>query len=618
MPRRPIGRHLVETGVLAPRDLLHALNLQHAWDARLGEILIAEKLASEAQVLEAVARQHGLNVVDLDQDPPDPGLTNLLAPEVWLRHRMLPWMQMGRSLVLATPRPDQIDLLRPLLPPHIDTVLAIVASEEQVLRCIAQSCASSLAHRAEQRVAAQYSCRTWQTRGRPFFALTFVCLVALLAMIIAFPLLAAQLLCILAVLTLVPVAGLKFLAFAFQLFGRLHDPPPEQIKTAPTPPLPRISVLVPLFQEREIAGALITRLRQVKYPPALLDILLVLEEKDTVTRAALKATQLPHWIRAISVPQSGQLTTKPRALNYALDFCKGDIIGVWDAEDAPAWDQLHHVAARFAEAPPEVACLQGVLDYYNPRSNWLARCFAIEYAGWWRVLLPGVARLGLVLPLGGTTLFFRRKALERLGAWDAHNVTEDADLGIRLARLGFRTELITTVTYEEANCRILPWIKQRSRWLKGFLVTWLVHMRHPRLLRSQLGWRRMLGVHTLMAGTVLQFLLAPVLWSFWLIAFDLPHPMNTVMGAGWVGAGVIKTLCAIALLSELGNIVISAAGVSGRRHRFLLPWIVTMPFYFALGAAAALKAIYELLLNPYFWDKTQHGIAAPDIVTDHP
>jgi cellulose synthase/poly-beta-1,6-N-acetylglucosamine synthase-like glycosyltransferase len=99
----------------------------------------------------------------------------------------------------------------------------------------------------------------------------------------------------------------------------------------------------------------------------------------------------------------------------------------------------------------------------------------------------------MVLPLGGTTLFFRRHILEELGGWDAHNVTEDADLGVRLARKGYKTELVSTVTYEEANCKAWPWVKQRSRWLKGFLITYFVHMRRPRRLLSDLGLRRFFG-----------------------------------------------------------------------------------------------------------------------------
>ena len=205
--------------------------------------------------------------------------------------------------------------------------------------------------------------------------------------------------------------------------------PPEEVNK-PKQRLPKVSILVPLFRETEIAHALIARLTRLTYPKCLLDVILVMEEEDETTRKTLAAIDLPPWIRPVIVPD-GSPRTKPRAMNYALDFCQGDIIGIFDAEDAPDPDQITIVARRFQTAPPDVVCLQGVLDYYNPRQNWLARCFTIEYATWFRLMLPGLARLGFAIPLGGTTLYFRRDVLEELGGWDAHNVTEDADLGFR-------------------------------------------------------------------------------------------------------------------------------------------------------------------------------------------
>ena len=259
--------------------------------------------------------------------------------------------------------------------------------------------------------------------------------------------------------------------------------------------------------------------------------MLVLEQHDTVTRDTIARTELPSWISVIEVPSANRLTTKPRALNYALDFCRGSIIGVWDAEDAPEPDQIEKVVTSFQDAPESVACLQGVLDYYNPKTNWISRCFTIEYATWWRMILPGVAQLGLVIPLGGTTLFFRRNILEKLCGWDAHNMTEDADLGIRLARHGYVTELIPTVTFEEANCRAWPWVKQRSRWLKGFAITWLVHMRARRALLRDLGFIQFMGVQTLLLATFAQFAFAPLLWSFWITLAGFEHPVALTLGA---------------------------------------------------------------------------------------
>jgi cellulose synthase/poly-beta-1,6-N-acetylglucosamine synthase-like glycosyltransferase len=244
-----------------------------------------------------------------------------------------------------------------------------------------------------------------------------------------------------------------------------------------------------------------------------------------------------------------------------------------------------------------------VLDYYNPRTNWLSRCFTIEYAGWFRLILPGIARLGLVVPLGGTTLFLRRPVLEALGGWDAHNVTEDADLGVRLARHGYRTELVETVTGEEANCRAIPWVKQRSRWIKGYLMTWAVHMRDPGLLYRQVGLRAFLGFQVMFLGTILQFLLAPLMWTLLLVPLGFDHPLLSVLppAAYWA-------MMAAFLLSEAASLAVGIVGIRRTDHRLSFWWVLTMKLYFPLATLAAYKAVAELVTRPFYWDKTTHGL----------
>jgi cellulose synthase/poly-beta-1,6-N-acetylglucosamine synthase-like glycosyltransferase len=365
--------------------------------------------------------------------------------------------------------------------------------------------------------------------------------------------------------------------------------------------LPTITMLVPMHREPDIARPLLARLSRVDYPRALLDVALVVEADDTATLDALAAAPLPHWIRVVPVP-AGEPRTKPRAMNYALNFARGSVVGVWDAEDAPAPDQLRMVARRLMVAPPEVACLQGKLDYYNAGRNWLSRCFAIEYATWFRLLLPGIERMGLTIPLGGTTLFFRREALERIGAWDAHNVTEDADLGVRLARAGYRTEVIDTTTLEEATAAALPWIKQRSRWLKGYVMTWAVHMRSPRRLWRELGAWRFLGVQWLFGGAVLNAFLLPFAWSPLVMAFGLPHPI-----AGWLPEGALPWAAAALFGMALANMAVAVAACRAPAHRPLRPWTCLLELYFPLATLAIWKGLVELTAKPFHWDKTDHG-----------
>lgn len=525
--------------------------------------------------------------------PCDPLRSAQLSAQEWVRHGAVPIAE--HTIAVAD---SEVSGLLALLPDRPEIVLASPAQIEDAHH---RHFGAILARRAETRVPDDLSCRRFDGfYARNKMQMPLVTLSGL-GFVLATPSTAALVLTTWCILTLICVTLLKlFCVGAALIVRRTHsDPPPLQVSD-----LPVISVMVPLHKESRIAERLVRRMRRLDYPQDKLDVLFVVEEHDAKTRKALdKAAPLPFGFRVIVVPD-GHPKTKPRALNYALDFCRGSIVGVYDAEDAPEADQLRKVAAAFAAAPPEVVCLQGRLDYYNPRDNWLSRCFTTEYAAWFRLILPGLSALGLAVPLGGTTLFVRRHALEELGAWDAHNVTEDADLGIRLSRRGWRTELIPTTTMEEANCRTWPWIKQRSRWIKGYMVTYLVHMKNPFRLWSELGARQFLGFQIFFLASISQFLLAPLLWSFWLLPFGFTHPMLGVLDhtATW-------TLIYTFMACEVINLSASLIAVAAPHLRHLLPWAIFMPLYFPLATPAAFKAAYELALRPFYWDKTAHGLS---------
>jgi cellulose synthase/poly-beta-1,6-N-acetylglucosamine synthase-like glycosyltransferase len=608
-PHRPLGQHLIAAGAIAEGDLAHALDLQRHVDAPLGEILISEGLADRHDVMQALAKQHHAQMADLVEAPPDPALANRLPVALCLQYRLVPWMMIGNALLVATSRPSEFGQFRTSMGIEGLQMLPVVADAQQVQDQISRLYGAELVQNAATRVPAAESCRTWEQASKTRTIAAIGVLAASVTALVMAPLWSLTIAMMFAFVTLLMSTTLKVAALWSQATWTGTEKIPVFRRHTNPFRMPRVSILVPLLEEKEIAGALISRLSRLTYPKSLLNVVLVLEENDDVTHATLARTKLPPWISVIQVPEANNLTTKPRALNYALDFCEGSIIGVWDAEDAPEPDQIERVVNRFQTAPRSVACLQGALDYYNPRANWLSRCFTIEYAAWWRVVLPGIARLGLVIPLGGTTLFFRRDILEELGGWDAHNVTEDADLGVRLARHGYVTELLPTVTYEEANCRAWPWIKQRSRWLKGFLITWCVHMRQPRQLLRDLGWVRFMGLHTILLAGVCQFVFAPLLWSFWLVLAGVPHPVEMTLGAP-----VMWTMVIVFILAETLNIGLSMFAVSDKEHRHLMGWCFTLPLYFVLGAFAALKAIKEMVVSPFFWDKTQHGVtAAPEL-----
>ncbi|MBV7378703.1 glycosyltransferase family 2 protein [Maritimibacter dapengensis] len=604
---RLLGQTLVERGAISSEDLAEALSRQKREEARLGDILLANGMVTSGAFHAALAERHRTVVADLGRDPPDVRLVDELGVEFCIRHGVLPWKRVGGAIVLICSRPDEFGGIAPRLPDHFGHLRLAVAPEADIQASLISLRHRDLARRAETRVDAGESCRTWQTRVAGRIGLSIV--LALATLFAISPVWGFALLTAWAVLTLLINSTIKLVAAAmFIRRGRSPDGKRSYDAEPPAHILPTVSILVPLYKEREIAGRLVKRLSVLDYPRALLDICLIVEEDDTLTQATLARSNLPPWMRQIIVPR-GTVRTKPRAMNFALDFCRGSIIGIYDAEDAPDPDQIHRIVDRFHEAGPWVACLQGVLDFYNARTNWLSRCFTIEYATWFRIVLPGMERMGFAVPLGGTTVFFRRAALESLGGWDAHNVTEDADLGIRLARRGFRTELIGTVTKEEANCRWWPWVKQRSRWIKGYAMTYGVHMRSPWKLLEELGPWKFAGVQFLFLGTLSQFVLAPFLWSFWLVAFGLPHPLVAVM-PGWMFIALGATF----LASEVLTIATGILAVSGREHRFLRWWVPTMHLYFPLASVAAAKGLAEIVAKPFYWDKTQHGHA--DFIQD--
>lgn len=596
--RGSFGQYLLDCGALSAMQLLIARgDAAHSKRSLVG-VLAAQQAMPRNLLLGHYADWLNLPLLESKAVRADPGLLRQMGPQRCANLRIVPLGRSSGRVVLAAARPDQLDLDTVDLPTGVTGVDLLLADETAIAAAIARSGRAQLVRGAAKRVPPEESCRGWQKRRN--LRLCIGILGLMLTGFLFWPLGLLTALLIWTCLTLYIASTLKLLALFAHVTRR--DATPAE----PDPPVrnrPTISILVPLYKEAEVAQSLIARLSQLTYPKALLDVVLVLEETDSLSRQALARVSLPHWMRVVIVPH-GAPRTKPRAMNYALDFCRGEVIGIYDAEDAPAPDQLDIVARHFAAAPPEVACLQGVLDFYNPRQTWMARCFTIEYASWFRVILPGLRRLGFAIPLGGTTLFFRRDLLEKLGGWDAHNVTEDADLGFRLARHGYRTEMIPTTTQEEANCRLLPWIKQRSRWLKGYMVTYLVHMRHPRLLFRQLGAWQFLGFQLHFVTALSQFLLAPLLWSFWLLLLGLPHPLSPYVWDVWLQGAMWLFLVVEAVTLSIGLLA-----VQGRHHRHLIPWLPMMHLYFPLGVFAAYKALYELVLAPFYWDKTRHGIS---------
>jgi cellulose synthase/poly-beta-1,6-N-acetylglucosamine synthase-like glycosyltransferase len=301
------------------------------------------------------------------------------------------------------------------------------------------------------------------------------------------------------------VIGLPFLSIALVRCagviailsrGDQRSPPdnrPAGPIAPPSPkPLPRYAVLVPLYKEAEVAGQLVKSLEALDYPKKCLQISFIVEHDDEETRSAIAACMLPDHMRVVVVPD-GTPRTKPRALNYALADAIGEYVVVFDAEDLPDPDQLRRALEVLQSNPGRIGCVQARLEIYNPGKSFFTRQFTIEYSALFCAILPALERLGIPVPLGGTSNHFPREVVEHAGGWDAFNVTEDADLGIRLARLGYEVRVLNATTREEAPQTFTIWFRQRTRWLKGWMQTYLVHMREPGRLLRDLGPYRFAG-----------------------------------------------------------------------------------------------------------------------------
>ncbi|MGE5267824.1 MAG: glycosyltransferase [Deltaproteobacteria bacterium] len=368
--------------------------------------------------------------------------------------------------------------------------------------------------------------------------------------------------------------------------------------------LPVYSILVPLYREAHMAAALADALDRLDWPVEKRDIVFITEAEDHPTRRALAiATQGRPGMRIVSVP-AGDPRTKPRALMYALPLAEGEFVVVFDAEDVPEPDQLRLAYARFQDEGAALGCLQARLNIYNARKNWITRQFALEYTALFDALLPAVERLKLPLPLGGTSNHFRREALLQTGGWDPYNVTEDADLGVRLARQGWDVKMLGSVTWEEAPQTFHAWFGQRTRWLKGWMQTSLVHLRQPARLWSELGARGFLGFNVLLAGVIISALVHPLFYAY--AAWKL-HTGELALWPpdGWPAviwwAGVVNL--AVSYAVGIALTVVAA----GRRHGWrLAAWAVLVPVYWMMISVAAYRAMIDLGLRPFHWRKTDH------------
>ncbi len=369
---------------------------------------------------------------------------------------------------------------------------------------------------------------------------------------------------------------------------------------------PTYTILCPLYKEATIVEQLVEGLQKLDYPPEKLEVFILVEENDSETIDALAAIVLPAHIRVLFLPP-GEPRTKPRSCNYGLLNATGEYLVIYDAEDIPEPSQLKKTILTFAQSPANVGCVQAKLNFYNSRQNLLTRWFTAEYSARYDLTLPALQQAKLTIPLGGASNHFRTATLRRLGAWDIYNVTEDCDLGIRLAHYQLKTVILDSTTYEEANSQLKNWIRQRSRWIKGFMQTYLVYMRSPWQYVARKQWRAFLSLQYILGSNIC----ASVASAFLLLILGCALVLWLFLGHFPLLVTVLVCLGGL-LVSDAFSIVLAFMGCIKRGQYDLLKWMIFYPLYSLLLSFSSSLALYQIITKPHYWEKTDHGLTARD------
>lgn len=601
-----VAEVLVAQGVLSLADLATATRDSAEWGHDLSHVLIAQGNVRRLDYYRALAAVYELPFIDLEDTPADPALMVAEDRADYTERNLIPWQMQGAKVLVATTA--LTDTARVWAAARYgDDYDFVITSPYDILWQTQSAFRERDSHRAREGLyewKPEHSAKYTVTKAQK--GTIWTCVLVLLIALVAAPWTTAVVLMsfstVLYTMTFVFKFVLTWVGSSRRADMVISD---EAVASLSNRDLPVYSVLVPMYHEARVLPLLAKALKNLDYPASKLEVKLVLEEDDTETIDAAKSLDLPGNFEIIRVPAS-QPKTKPKACNYALQFCRGEFLTIYDAEDQPEPDQLKKAVLAFRTSGPELACVQGRLNYFNRGENWLTAMFTLEYSQWFDFLLPGLDYLRVPIPLGGTSNHFKLAVLRQVNGWDPYNVTEDADLGIRLAQEGYTVGVINSTTYEEANGVLGSWINQRSRWIKGYMQTWLVHMRHPVHLYRSIGPVGFFSFHFFIGAPAFTNLLNPVLWSITLLMLILP-----VVPFGWLFPEPFGTMALFNLV--VGNLFLVYFGVVAalkRRYFDLVPVGLTLPIYWVLHSIAAFKALKQLITNPHYWEKTEHGTSA--------
>ena len=622
---------MIEKGYLSVNDLYRALAIQKKDGGRLGWILISYGFVSRINFFKALAEKLKLPFVSSKIENEiralDAGLLQDIEPEKIIDIQAMPLYIKDGTLVILTSYPKN-----PKTASYFKKKFASFGISEIEERIITDKDLTELVKKIYKRSLLDKSMFALFKRNpqqsafirmtKPQIAIPFTLLIATVLLIYFYPtptliaiFAAIQVFYLLSIVFkfIVSMAGVRHKFFSKAKNSGAKDSGAENTSIKSTGAVnpvqikdfPVYTVLIPLFKEPPIVlDNIINSIKKLDYPQNKLDVIFLFEEHDIKTLEDAKRLNPPGSWRFFVVP-NGIPTTKPKACNYGLYLARGKYLVIYDAEDIPEPDQLKKALIAFEQSGEDYGCFQAFLNYYNRDENFLTKMFTLEYTYWFDYLLSGLFKLKLPIPLGGTSNHFRVDILRKISGWDPYNVTEDADLGVRISIENKKVGVINSTTYEEANNNAANWIRQRSRWIKGYMQTSLVYNRNPIKIIKTLGFFRWASFQMMITGTPFTFLINPVMWItflFWIIAGQLSlFPAIPE---------IISLMGTISLIA--GNsimILLNLAAALSRKYYRLIPYALLNPFYWMLHSVAAYKALWQLIFKPFYWEKTNHGLS---------
>jgi cellulose synthase/poly-beta-1,6-N-acetylglucosamine synthase-like glycosyltransferase len=598
--RMQMAQMLTRSGLVTNEQLQRAMLEYARTGDPLGDILVSHGAISEDVLVAALSEVHQMQRVGLADFEPDPEVAERLPERMAQELQAIPVAETDGTVLLAVARPlpaDVLDDVEDVLGAPVRQLLANRTDLDQLIQRVHSEYYSEVSTQFLMETAPESSAHVVISSTQK--AIGIMAIIAIIICAVIWPMGTLIGLVTAASFIYLFVSIYKFRLTLRALGTHLEtDVTDEEIAALDERHLPMYTILVPMYKEAGIVARLVRDINALDYPRTRLDVKLLCEEDDFETIDKIREMQLPPHFHLVVVPDS-----QPKACNYGLQLSRGDYCVIYDAEDRPDPDQLKKAVIAFQRVPGNVVCIQAKLNHFNQDQNMLTAWFANEYSMHFELVLPAMGAAESPIPLGGTSNHFVTSTLRELGAWDPFNVTEDADLGIRLHREGYRTALIDSTTLEEANSNVGNWIRQRSRWNKGYYQTWLVHMRNPVGLLSQTGLRGFLSFNLTM-GSAFVLLMNPIFWGL--------TTLYVLTEAGFIRElfpGVV--FYAASAMLFIGNFVFVYLNVAGslQRGEFgITRTALLSPLYWGLMSWAAWKGFIQLFTNPFYWEKTEHGL----------